>query len=470
MNDLIRFTKRSRIDAPVEDLFRWHTRPGAVSRLSPPWNPMKVIESSGRLDDGAMVVMEMKAGPVRYNWTAKHTDYVENRMFQDIQVKGPFSTWRHTHRFTPDGIHAAYLEDIIDFKFPLPKITHPVFRKWILKKLDRIFTYRHHTTALDLGDHLPNRAKSPMNILISGAGGTIGSALMPYLTTGGHRIIRLVRKKPVRENNEVYWNPYTGDINTEDIGPVDAVIHLSGDNIGSGSWTPEKKQAIIHSRIKTTQLITRTLLNLTPLPKVLICASAIGYYGHHDDRCFVEDDPPGNDFISTVCTRWESCTAPVAEKGVRVVSLRIGVVLTPSGGALSRLLIPHYFGMGLKKIGTGNQIISWVGMDDVLGAVLYILNQDEISGPVNLVAPEPVTNLAFNRTLARVLNRPASISVPMAVIRLFFGQMGKEVLLSSTCVVPKKLLDAGYRFRYPNLEGDLRHLLGRNHPNPPETK
>lgn len=464
MSDLIRFTKRSRINTPVEDLFSWHARPGAISRLSPPWDPLTLIKSLGGIEDGAVVEMVMKAGPIPFRWGARHTDYIENKMFRDIQVKGPFSAWRHTHCFSPDGPHAAYLEDIIDFRLPFHHITHPVLKKWIFRKLDRIFTYRHAITGADLKDHLSNRSERPMTILISGAGGVIGSALIPYLTTGGHRVMRLVRRKPIRENNEIHWDPYNGKIDTEELGSVDAVIHLSGDNIGSGWWTGKKKKAIVDSRIQTTRFITQVITDLNPRPKVFICASAVGYYGHDDKRCFVEDDPPGRDFISDVCTNWEGAAKAATDMRIRVASLRIGVVLTPTGGALSRLLMPHRIGLGVKKIGPGDQIISWVGIDDVLGAILYILKNDQINGPVNLTAPEPATNRMFNHTLAKVLHRRATICLPGALIRMLFGQMGKEILLSSTRVAPKKLMDAGYRFRYPNLENALRHVLGKNPP------
>jgi len=192
----------------------------------------------------------------------------------------------------------------------------------------------------------------------------------------------------------------------------------------------------------------------------MICASAVGYYGHRKDWIMTEQDSPGNDFISKVCYEWEKAAAPAIEKGIRVVFMRIGIALTPAGGALKRLL-PH-FQMGLGgKIASGNQFMSWIGIDDVIGAIYHAVNHEELEGAVNLVAPNPVTNLEFTNRLGKVLSRSARFTVPALAVKLAFGEMGKEVLLSSTRVQPIKILESGYKFRNPELEGALRHLLGK---------
>jgi uncharacterized protein len=435
--------------------------PGAISRLSPPWDPLKILQSDRGIHVGASVVMKMKAGPFGFTWRAKHTEYIENQLFKDIQTKGPFSMWEHTHGFVADGDHASFLTDVIEYRLPFHFIARRFFEGLIQRKLTRIFSWRHRTLARDLADHLSSVSQQPLNILISGAGGVIGSALIPYLTTAGHRVVRLVRTRGKIAENEVFWDPYTGILNVEALGPIDAVIHLSGDNIGEGRWTQGKKKKILESRTVTTRFLTQILLKLNPKPKVFICASAVGYYGHHENRLFTEEDGPGKDFISDVCVKWENCAVPARESGIRLVLLRLGVVLTPAGGALARLLLAHRLGFGVKKIGKGNQFISWVGIDDVLGAIRHILFQSEIDGPVNLVAPCPATNLKFNLILARVLHCPARIVVPATAVNLIFGQMGREILVSGIRVAPEKLLESGYRFRHADLEGALRHVLGR---------
>jgi uncharacterized protein len=461
MANFSRFTKTTRFNVPVQSLFKWHSMPGAISRLSPPWDPLHIIASDRGIQVGAKVLMKMKAGPFGFTWRAKHMEYRENQMFKDVQVKGPFSMWEHTHRFVPDGEHACFLEDIIDYRLPFYPLSHWLFNRALQKKLERIFAWRHRTTARDLADHVSSVPQAPLNILVSGAGGVIGSALIPYLTTAGHRVVRLVRTGAGIAENEVFWDPYAGILRVEDLGTIDAVIHLSGDNIGEGRWTAKKKKKILESRTVTTQFLTQTLLKLNPRPKVFVCASAVGYYGHHEDHLFTEDDPPGKDFISHVCVEWEKCAAPARENGIRLALLRIGVVLTPAGGALARLLLAHRLGGGVKKIGKGNQFISWVGIDDVLGAIRHVLVQSSIEGPVNLVSPCPATNLEFNKTLAKALGRPAWVAVPAPLVNLIFGQMGREILLLGTRVKPKKLLAGGYRFRHPDLEGALRHVLGK---------
>ncbi len=454
------FIKRSRINAPVEMVFKWHSRPGALERLSPPWDPLQVIEKKGGIREGARAVLKMKAGPVPYKWIAEHTDYEENRLFRDRQVKGPLAQWIHTHRFEPDGNYACFLEDRIEYAL----LFHPFGSFFaggaVRKKLEGIFNYRHTTTIHDIATHLPVNEK-PMNVLISGASGVVGSALIPFLTTGGHRVTRLVRKKTVPGEEEVYWNPNANTLNTDDLAGTDTVIHLAGENIGQGRWTKEKKTRIIESRTKGTSLIANAIAKLDPAPRVMVCASAIGYYGNRGSQVLTEEDGPGDDFISEVCHKWEKAAEPAIEKGIRVVFMRIGIALTPSGGALERLLLPFQMGIG-GKIGSGSQYMSWIGIDDVIGAIYHAIKNDKIEGPVNVVSPNPVTNKEFTKTLGRVLSRPTLATVPEFAIKIAFGEMGREIPLSSTRVKPEKLMKTGYRFRNPDIEGALSHLLGRN--------
>ncbi|MDM8549599.1 TIGR01777 family oxidoreductase [Desulfobacterales bacterium HSG2] len=453
------FIKRSHINAPVEEVFKWHSRPGALERLSPPWDPLQVIESMGGIRKGARAILKMKAGPIPFKWIAEHTDYEENRLFRDRQVKGPLAHWMHTHRFEPDGRKACFLEDRIDYALRFHPFGNFFAGDMVRNKLEKIFRYRHITTARDIAAHLARGESPPVNILISGASGVVGSALIPFLTTGGHRVIRLIRRRPGSKEKAVCWNPATGYLTPDDLNGINTVIHLAGENIGQGRWTRAKKKRIIESRVKGTSLIARAATELKPLPELLICASAIGYYGNRGERILTEKDGRGDDFISKVCYEWEKAAAPAVEKGIRVVFLRIGIALTPAGGALAKLLLPFQAGLG-GKIGNGRQHMSWIGIDDVIGAMHHVMINDEVEGPVNVVSPNPLTNLEFTETLGKVLSRPTLLSVPAAAINLAFGEMGREVLLSSTRVRPEKLLKTGYRFRNPDIEEALSHLLG----------
>jgi len=455
------FVKKTRINAPVEEVFKWHSRPGALERLSPPWDPVRVIERKGGINIGARAVLEMKAGPFPYRWTAEHTDYEENRLFMDRQVRGPFSNWVHTHSFEPDGTEDSFFEDRIDYALPFYPFGKLLGGALVDAKLARIFKYRHAVTIEDIILHLSKKdIKRPMNIIMTGASGLLGSALIPFFTTGGHIVHTLVRRAPFLEKGEMFWDPEKKSLDSSVFDGVDAVIHLAGEQIGEGRWTNEKKRRIIESRTKGTSLIADTISKLSSPPPVLICASAIGFYGNRGDKILTEDDPPGDDFISKVCSEWEKSAQAAVAAGIRVAFMRIGIALSPAGGALLRLLLPFRVGLG-GKIASGAQFMSWVGIDDVLGAFLHVLADSKIAGPVNVVSPNPVTNLDFTKTIGQVLSRPAIFSIPAAVINLVFGEMGRGVLLSSTRVIPAKLLESGYRFRNPDLFGVLSHLLGK---------
>jgi uncharacterized protein (TIGR01777 family) len=299
-----------------------------------------------------------------------------------------------------------------------------------------------------------------MNILVTGSTGLIGSALVPFLTTGGHRVVRLVRSKPKPGAAEVHWEPEAGNIDTAGLAGLDAVVHLAGENIAAGRWTSAQKARIRNSRVNGTRLLCESLARLAQPPKVLLCASAIGYYGDRGQEILQEDSPPGSGFLAEVCCEWEAATAPAAQRGIRVAHLRNGLVLSPAGGALAKMLLPFRLGAG-GILGSGKQYWSWITLDDVVGAIHHALITDTLQGPVNVVAPHAVTNREFTKTLGSVLARPTLFPVPAFAARLAFGEMADELLLASTRVEPKQLLATGYTFHYPELDGALRHLLGR---------
>ena len=303
-----------------------------------------------------------------------------------------------------------------------------------------------------------------MHILVSGASGLIGSALTPCLEAAGHRVTRLVRGRARPGWGEVAWEPEAGRLPLPALEGVDAVVHLAGEGI-AGRWTADKKRRIYDSRVHGTQIVCEALRQVVKPPKTFVCASAIGYYGNRGERLLLEESRAGEDFLARVCVDWEAAAAPAAERGIRVVSLRLGMVLSSTGGALGQMLPPFRLGFG-GVLGGGAQYMSWIALDDVAGAISHVLTTESLRGAVNLVAPEAVSNRDFTKTLGRVLRRPTAFAVPAFAARLLFGEMADALLLASTRVEPGKLNASDYTFRYPELEVALRHVLGKPVPAP----
>lgn len=297
-----------------------------------------------------------------------------------------------------------------------------------------------------------------MNILISGASGLIGSALVKSLSEAGHAVRRLVRREAGPA--EVRWDPAAGRLDAADLEGLDAVLHLAGENIAAGRWTRRRKARIRESRAVGTRLLSRTLAGLADPPGVFISASAVGFYGDRGEGQLDERSPPGSGFLAEVCRQWEAATEPAAGAGIRAVQLRTGMVLAAHGGALAKMLPIFRLGLG-GRLGSGRQYVSWITLDDVAGAVGRVLLDETLRGPVNLVAPQPVTNRRFTAALGRVLKRPTWLPAPALALRIVLGQMAEELLLAGARVMPKRLLDAGYQFLHPELEAALRHVLGR---------
>ena len=295
-----------------------------------------------------------------------------------------------------------------------------------------------------------------MKILIAGASGLVGSALDLKLKAEGAEVTPLVRS--AAKSGEIEWHPNRGTIDGPALEGFDAVINLAGEGIANGRWTEAKKRRIIDSRVNGTRLLSETIANLSRKPKAFINASAVGFYGSRGDELVDEDSGPGEGFLAGVCRQWELATAPAEQAGIRVVKLRFGVILAKDGGIMGSILGPFKFGLG-GKIGSGEQVMSWVAINDVVAAISFILQNESLRGPINVVAPHPVTNEEFTKTLGRVLSRPTFMTMPAFAARLAFGEMADEMMLSSTRVAPKVLEGAGYKFRYPQLGAALEHLL-----------
>ncbi len=295
-----------------------------------------------------------------------------------------------------------------------------------------------------------------MQVLISGASGLVGRALTRSLAAGGHRVRRLVRRQPVAAD-AAFWDPAAGEIDPGALDDVDAVVHLAGENVAGGRWTATRKRRILESRVAGTKLIAGAVA-AEAKPPALVSASAIGYYGDRGEEALDEASASGEGFLADVCRQWEAAAAAAEQAGARTVRLRIGVVLSRHGGALQKMLTPFRLGLG-GNLGDGRQVMSWIHLDDLVGAVEHALMNAALSGPVNAVAPGPVTNREFTRTLARVLRRPARLPVPAPMARLLFGEMGEELLLAGARVAPARLEETGYEFRFSDLESALRHEL-----------
>ncbi|HEX7376932.1 MAG TPA: TIGR01777 family oxidoreductase [Pirellulales bacterium] len=295
-----------------------------------------------------------------------------------------------------------------------------------------------------------------MHIAITGASGLIGTTLVPLLTGGGHQVTRLVRR--AAGPGEATWDPAQG-IDPAALETVDAVVHLAGENIAAARWSAAVKQRIRESRVRGTRVLCEALAKSPGRVKVLVCASAIGFYGHRGDEELTEESAAGEGFLAEVVRDWEAATDPARAAGMRVVNLRFGVILSSQGGALAKMLLPFKLGAG-GRVGTGRQYWSWISIDDAAGAIVYSLMTETLSGPVNAVAPRSATNREFTKTLGRVLRRPTFLPMPAFAARLALGEMADDLLLASTRVVPRQLERAGYVFRHPALEAALRHVLG----------
>jgi uncharacterized protein (TIGR01777 family) len=449
--------RTSRLPVSAAEAFAWHERPGAFERLTPPWEHVTVLQRSGGIRDGARTVVLLRVGPVRFRWVAVHRDFVPDRRFVDEQVEGPFSRWTHEHRFEPAGPRAVGYTDRIEFAMPLGGAA---VARWLARsRAKRMLAYRHATLRDDLAAHARYRDRARLRVAVTGATGLIGSALVPFLTTGGHEVIVVTRRRG--RPGSIHWDPAAGVIDHAGLEGMDVVVHLAGENIGS-RWSDRRKQRIRESRVEGTMFLAEALAGLQRPPRTLVSASAMGIYGNRGDEVLAEDAPDAtpNDFLVELGRDWESAADPARAAGIRVVNPRFGLVLTPAGGALGRMLPPFRLGLG-GPIGSGRQWMSWISVDDAIGVVHHALFNDDLAGPVNSAAPEPVTGRTFAATLGRVLKRPAVLPAPAPALKLLFGEMAEKGLLASQRLSPARLTGSGYTFRHPTLESALRHVLGR---------
>lgn len=455
-----RFVQKSHINATPQEVFDWHERPGAFQRLTPPWENVEVIKHTGGIKNNADVHLELSIlGPIKQSWRLTHQDYVYGQQFRDVQVKGMFAEYAHTHSMFENGGSGSVLEDQIDYTLPLGPLGQLFGGRFAKAKFERLFKYRHAVTQNDIQLHHKFKDQSRMRIAITGASGMVGSELRAFLSTGGHEPISVVRSKPASAS-EIYWEPMGGELSADDLAGVDALIHLAGESIASGRWTDERKRRILESRVQGTQLLAETLAAMENPPKVVISASAVGYYGTRGDTWVDETSASGDDFLADVVQAWEDAWQPAIDAGIRVVKLRFGIILSLAGGVLDRMHLPFQMGAG-GVIGSGKQYMSWIALDDVLGIINHALFTENMAGAYNTVAPNPVTNREFTKIMGSVMKRPTIASLPGAVVKIMFGEMGEALLLGGQRVSAQKILNTGYEFLYRDLENALKHVLGQ---------
>jgi uncharacterized protein len=438
--------------ASVQALFEWHAQPGAFERLNPPFDPVEILSRSGGLEVGSKTEVRVSVGPVDLRWTAVHTAYEPPAFFVDEQQGGPFAYWRHTHRFLPVDENQSILEDDIQYALPMGAAGALVAGRFTEQKLEAAFRYRHALTRLDLSRHRLFVHRPRLTVAVTGASGSIGRALCAFLSGGKH----VVRK--IRRGADNSFAP-------ADFENVDAVIHLAGAGVADERWSPARKKVLVDSRVQVTRSLVEALKAVEKKPTVLIGASAVGIYGDTKDEAVDEKSTlparsdTGAGFLAGLCMDWEHEASQARELGIRVVNARIGIVQTANGGALSKLLTPFRAGVG-GPTGSGQQWQSWIALEDVIGALHWALFTHTLQGPVNCVAPNPVTSAAYAKALGGVLHRPAIAPLPAFALRGLFGEMADGVLLPGQRVSPRALQQSGFEFAFPSLPQALAFTLG----------
>lgn len=493
---MITLHRETLLPFPRTQVFEWFSRPGALVRLTPSFFGTILAEPSNGINPGSTAAMGVgapggagmwlgsAAGTVRgllpasiagkkwtrpeLRWDALHTELVPGVSFTDVMDKGPLASWSHKHSFS-DGVEPGTTLMVDHVQYELPALARGEWaRKKMAVELERMFAFRERQLLGDLGFHTAHPGE-PLNIAISGASGLVGRQLSALLGGGGHQVFKLVRHAPSAAD-EIFWDPEAGVIDATALAQCQVVIHLAGHPIG-GRFTEATKNAIRESRVRGTRLLAQTLADLTSdgVDRTLVSGSAIGYYGATPHPvatvgtgtplALVESDPAGHDFLAGVCQEWEAACAPAAEAGVRVVNIRTGIVLSAAGGVLQRLLPLYLAGVG-GPLGK-EQWQSWVGIDDIAGIFAHAALSSAVTGPLNGVAPEPVTAEEFAQTLGTVLSRPSGLKVPPLGPQLLLGEQGAaELALASQRVSAAAVLESSYVFRNGDLRSALEHILG----------
>ncbi len=470
----LEFAKTSEFPCSLETLFDWHLNPRAFQRLVPPWEGVKLTSSYSALYKDAELEFKFKTFGIPLKWVAKITELEPNQRFVDQQISGPFAEWTHEHLFRATGEKTAELSDQIKYRLPGGFLGQRLGSHYAASRLEKLFKFRHEILKQDLLS-LADKPKS--KILITGSSGLIGSEIATYFLSSGHKVLRLVRS-PSEQPDEITWNPSEVDsLDLEKLEGVDGVINLAGEPIFSGRWSDGKKDRIQNSRVVGTKNLSQALAKLKSPPKVLISASGINFYGKSSSGDFVTDSSPaGEGFLADVCQEWEAATEAAKSAGIRVVNLRLGIVLSPRGGALSLMLPAFRARLGIP-LGSGEQALSWISLHDLTYLINHLVFSESISGPVNAVAPfqpevsgdeTPKDGYYSNKMLVEALGDKLGtqllssniFSISSSILTLTLGELAEETLLSDIKVSPSiKLKENGFSFYHDSLKKALDWML-----------
>lgn len=444
--------RRTEIPVSIAALRAYHEHDGCFARLAPPWQPMELLERTGGTAVGARTVFRGRQGPMRFTWIAEHIER-DGDGFTDVQTKGPFAAWRHDHDFAALGSDLAALTDTVTARLPLGPLVPRFVTNRVRGQVETLLRYRHRVTFDDLADPMP---RGSMRIAVTGASGLIGSRLCARLVARGHSVTRLARGTPA--DGEVRWNP-TGAWDASPLEGIDAVIHLAGESVGGVlRWTDAKKARILRSREDGTRSLATALAALQTPPRVLVSASAVGYYGEAGQDPIREDAPNGTGFLAEVVARWEAAAQPARDAGIRVIHPRIGLVLAAKSGAMKPLLLLGKLG-ALGPLGNGRHYWPWVSLHDVTRALEHLAASD-LEGPVNLTGSEPVTQRAFAKELATLMHRPSFMPAPAFAIRAALGELGSDLLLTGQRAMPTTLTQSGFRHAHDTLAAGMADEFG----------
>lgn len=468
------FNATHRFSCSRQALFQYHRAPGAIDRLIPPWESVTVIQSADSLVPGSVVRIANRQFGIRQIWRAEHVELAEDSLFVDQLQDGPFRKWVHRHEFSDVEINSSQLNDRIEFELPFAPASNLAL-PWVRAKLAAMFRFRHRITADDInfGESVAairGRSAAPLRIAVTGSTGLIGRRVCELASVLGFEVVRIVRpesaKAAVRFPTGIAAAQLQGGTREDQrrLEGLDAVIHLGGYGIAEKRWSEEVKRRIRDSRVQGTLQLIQGLGRLESPPKALVSASGIGIFGDRGGDLCNEETLAGIGFLSDVARDWEAAamsfgSASAGNTARRVAIARMGVVLHPRFGALSKLLLPFRMGMG-GRTGSGKQYWPWVHIDDAASILLHLAAQSACEGPYHVASPEVPTNRDFAKTLAKVLSRPSCVPAPAFAIKLLLGEMAGPLLLASTRVTTSRLLSSGYRFRFTSLDEALRNLLG----------
>ena len=458
------FSHESVIPANASEVFSYHGRNQSILRLAPPWEKLDLLNLTEDAESLATLDLRIRLGSLKTNWQVQREEFAQKRTVVYSQSKGPFRYWKHTQSFRSLDDDSSSLRDLVQFSLPFAGLTNNRLGNHLVRKrLKRLFLYRHSTAQNDMRHCTRLKAFPKSKVAITGGNGLIGSELSVYLQAQGHDVTILSRsgKSRVWGIPVQQWDPRAKTADWKELDGNDAWIHLAGENLASGRWTTKKLQSMRSSRVESTRFLAEGFKKMAHPPKVFISPSGIGYYGDGADAELSETAEKGNGILANLCEEWEGASAEIEAMGIRRVVLRIGIVLTPKGGALAKLLPIYKAGLGGRQ-GKGTQYWSWISMDDLLRIFHTALSDPDFEGVYNAVSPTPLQNRDFSSALAEKVKRPGFCAAPSGVLSLLLGKMAYETLLASQRVHPQRLETCGFEFDFPTLDLALSHIFGRH--------